>query len=186
MSLSIAAPKPCGAFFPSKGIAGSKGSRSSSPTARRPTERLSKLTWDMRLTSWIGFMPCAGSRPDSSRCAKRIQRIGDKGERPAFDPSIFRSTLSPAHAPRPSQRRTVRPSHRHRLSGPGAVARVALGADALYGVYKGKTEAEATTRIEEFVHSVLSCRCPSSRPCSRCCQVAARDSRLPPQEPRHE
>jgi hypothetical protein len=81
---------------------------------------------------------------------RRIQRIGDKGERPAFDPSIFRS-------------RYLQLTRRDHLSDAQYVHLIGVVSQdlelwhawrlvqMLYGVYQAGTEAEAAKRIEEFV-----------------------------------
>jgi len=82
---------------------------------------------------------------------RRIQRIGERGERPAFDPSIFRS-------------RFLQLMRRDHLSEDQYVHLIGvLSKDPelwhawrlvqmLYGVYEAESEAEAVRRIEEFVH----------------------------------
>jgi transposase len=82
---------------------------------------------------------------------RRIQRIGDKGERPAFDPSIFRS-------------RYLQLTRRDHLSDAQYVHLIGVVSQdpelwhawrlvqMLYGVHEAGTEAEAAKRIEEFVH----------------------------------
>jgi transposase len=83
---------------------------------------------------------------------RRIQRVGDKGERPAFDPSIFRS-------------RYLQLTRRDHLSDAQYVHLIGVVSQdpelwhawrlvqMLYGVYEATTEAEAAARIEEFVHT---------------------------------
>ncbi len=82
---------------------------------------------------------------------RRIQRTGDKGERPAFDPSIFRS-------------RYLQLTRRDHLSDAQYVHLIGVVSQdpelwhawrlvqMLYGVYEANTETDATARIEEFVH----------------------------------
>jgi transposase len=82
---------------------------------------------------------------------RRIQRIGDYGERPAFDPSIFRS-------------RYLQLTRRDHLTDAQYVHLIGvLSQDPelwqawrlvqmLYSVYEADNEAEAAQRIEEFVH----------------------------------
>jgi transposase len=82
---------------------------------------------------------------------RRIQRVGDKGERPAFDPSIFRS-------------RYLQLTRRDHLSDAQYVHLIGVISQdpelwhawrlvqMLYGVYEAATEADAARRIEEFVH----------------------------------
>jgi transposase len=82
---------------------------------------------------------------------RRIQRVGDKGERPAFEPSIFRS-------------RYLQLRRRDHLSEPQYVHLIGVVSQdpelwhawrlvqMLYGVYEAATDADAERRIEEFVH----------------------------------
>jgi transposase len=82
---------------------------------------------------------------------RRIQRVGDKGERPAFDPSMFRS-------------RYLQLTRRDHLSDAQYVHLIGVISQdpelwhawrlvqMLYGVYEAATEADAARRIEEFVH----------------------------------
>lgn len=82
---------------------------------------------------------------------RRIQRIGDKGERPAFDPSIFRS-------------RYLQVTRRDHLTDAQYVHLIGVISQdpelwhawrlvqMLYSVYEADSEAEAASRIEEFIH----------------------------------
>jgi len=81
---------------------------------------------------------------------RRVQRIGDKGERPAFEPSIFRS-------------RFLQLTRRDHLSSQQYVHLIgAISQDpelwhawrltqTLYGVYEADDEASARAVLEEFV-----------------------------------
>ena len=82
---------------------------------------------------------------------RRIQRVGGKGERPAFEPSIFRS-------------RYLQLTRRDHLSDAQYVHLIGVVSQdpdlwhawrlvqMLYGVYEASSEAEAAKRIEDFVH----------------------------------
>ena len=98
---------------------------------------------------------------------RRIQRIGDKGERPAFEPSIFRSRFL----------QITRSDH---LSDDQYVHLIdVLSKDPelwhawhlvqmLYGIYQADSEDEAAERSRSSSTSGWSRSCPSSKTCSRC------------------
>lgn len=83
---------------------------------------------------------------------RRVQRIGDFGDRPAFAPDIFRS-------------RYLQLTRRDHLSGDQYAHVIGVVSQdpelwhawrlvqMLYGVYEADGEAEAATLIEEFVHT---------------------------------
>jgi transposase len=82
---------------------------------------------------------------------RRIQRIGDYGERPAFDPSIFRSRYL----------QLTRRDHLGDAQYAHLIGVISQDPELwhawrlvqmLYGVYEAESEAEAAARIEEFVH----------------------------------